>query len=278
MNSKWYLGLLALPFVLIALAAYLIHSPPPEASFEHEDEPALRAAAAPAMTQPTSPPPPTTTRPAPPPLPEAAPVHASVVVTAKPAALVTRAAGGPLRMNASDEVTVNEGSSLRRQWVTVHLPGLPADLRGTVGVETAYRGPARGYAFRADIPIVAAEPLAAVEVRFLAFDVWGEHMVTLVSTEISDIPAAEDAPGGAWTYAARWSVAERDCATLHSTVAYIARVRTRDGRVFEADPAPVIEEAQRLSRKFTPADLEPAPAEDEAPTDDRPRRGLPMAI
>ena len=276
MNSKWYLGLLALPFVLIALAAYLIHSPP-DAPFEHEDDIGSRWATVPPTTQPAAPPL-AATRPAPTPLPEAAPVHASAVVSAERAALVTRAAGGPLRMNASDEVTVNEGSSLRRQWVTVHLPALPADLRGTVGIETAYRGPARGYAFRADIPIVAAEPLAAVEVRFLAFDVWGEHMVTLVSTEISDIPAAEDTPGGVWTYSARWSVAERDCATLHSTVAYIARVRTRDGRVYEADTAPVLEEAKKLSRKFTPADLEPAPADEEEPVDDGPRRGLRMAI
>ena len=43
----------------------------------------------------------------------------------------------------------------------------------------------------------------------------------------------------------------------YASIAYISRVRTKEGRVVEADSGPIVDEAKKFSKKFTSADLEP---------------------
>jgi hypothetical protein len=55
------------------------------------------------------------------------------------------------------------------------------------------------------------------------------------------------------------AVSENEMSEHYASIAYIARVRTADGRVIEADPAAAVAEARKFSKKFTPLDLEPKP-------------------
>lgn len=77
-------------------------------------------------------------------------------------------------------------------------------------------------------------------------------MTTLVGTEVQDMPA------GQTEVKAKWDLLdENDCSVFYATIAYVSRVRTQDGRVFEAGVNPVLDEAKKFSAKFKPEDLEP---------------------
>jgi hypothetical protein len=110
------------------------------------------------------------------------------------------------------------------------------------------------YQYQAQFVIEAKEPVSAIEVRFLMFDVWGQHVRNLLFDEISDIePGKKD-------FTAQWRLySENDCSRQYASIAYVSRVRTKDGRVLEADPTAVVQEAKKFSKKFTAADLEPKP-------------------
>jgi hypothetical protein len=185
---------------------------------------------------------------------------ASTAGMAEDGPTVTRTDGGSIQTVLSAGIVVNEKSSLRREWIAVHDPEFPADLKGTPGVTTAYVRERRGgeYAYQAEWNLTAHEPLAAVQVKFICFDIWGERTKALVSSKIEDIPA------GTRKYSASWSLySEHECAEHYASIAYVARVRTQSGKVFEADVRPIVEEAKRFSAKFTEADLEPAPPKGE---------------
>jgi hypothetical protein len=106
-----------------------------------------------------------------------------------------------------------------------------------------------------------------MQVRFLAFDVWGEHVRTLSLMEVTDVPAnSKKELTGEWPL-----YSENDVEKHYASIAYIARVRLVDGRVMEAPTELVIEEARKFSAKFTEAALEPKlPL---GPTDGRSKSG-----
>jgi hypothetical protein len=179
----------------------------------------------------------------------------SQTAAAKPEVTVTKAPGGLIQTRLSGNIIVNKESTVTREWLALHDPAMPADLIGTPGVTTVFvpdrlRGE---YQYQAKVPLQAKKALAAVEVRFLVFDVWGQHVRTLLADEITDIPA-----GSTKELVPEWRLySESECSKHYASIAYISRIRTADGIVLDADPAPVVREAQKFSKKFTAADLEP---------------------
>ena len=175
----------------------------------------------------------------------------------KVSASFTRGSGGSIQTKLGAGIVLNKESTLEREWLTLHDPALPADLVGTVGVKTVYQPDRlRGeYHYNAEVQVKPREALKAIEVRFLVFDLWGGHVRNLALDEIADMPAGVERPlSGAWRV-----YSENEVSRHYASIAYISRVRTADGRVVEADVAPVIQEAKKFSRKFTAADLEPKP-------------------
>ena len=167
---------------------------------------------------------------------------------------VTRSTERTIQTPLGFGIVLNEKSSLDREWVTVHDPSIPADLVGTTGVDTAYESGRSRADFKctSTFSVEAREALSAVEIRFLTFDVWGQHKRTLVVTEIADLAA------GTHAFEAKWRLfSENEASEYYASIAYISRVRTSDGRVVEADAGKVIEEARKFSAKFTEEDLEP---------------------
>jgi hypothetical protein len=183
---------------------------------------------------------------------------APVFGQAKRAASFTRASGGSIQTKLSGSIIVNKDSSLEREWITLHDPSIPADLEGTVGVTTVYEREAMGrgeYQYKAAVSLIPSEPLAAVEIRFLTFDLWGGHVRNLVMDEVTDMPAGtKRALTGSWRV-----YSENEVSRHYASIAYVSRLRTKDGRVIETDSAPVVQEAKKFSTKFTAADLEPKP-------------------
>lgn len=171
------------------------------------------------------------------------------------AGTVTRAAGGSITTKLGYGFAVAKESSLQREWIVVHQPSLPVSIEGTPGVTTAYVSREYGgdYRYRAKFTLQTREAIQAVQVRFLTFDVWGEHVRVLSYEEVADVKAntKKDVTG-------EWALhSENDVEKHYASIGYIARVRLADGRVVEAPTDLVVEEARKFSEKFTAAELEP---------------------
>jgi hypothetical protein len=166
-----------------------------------------------------------------------------------------RSDGGPVVTNLGYGIKVNSGSSLHREWLTFTDSLLPARFVDSVGVRTVFEsgGYSGDYKYSAVVPIHTSAPLSAVEVRFVLFDLWGDFVKTLSMTEVQDIPADTTI-----TFSAKWALySENEASEHYASLAYIARVRSRDGKIFEARQEPIVAEAQKFSKKFTPEDLDP---------------------
>jgi len=173
-----------------------------------------------------------------------------------PAVVVTRASGGSIRTPLGLGIVLDKDSSLVREWIAIHQAALPVRLLNTPGITTTYENGgqySRGaYEYSAKFSIEVNEPVTAVEIRFLTFDVWGGHSRTLTMTEVRDFAKGTTALQGTWSL-----YSENEASEFYASIAYVARVRTADGRVITADIAPVLEEARKFSAKFSEGDLDP---------------------
>lgn len=163
---------------------------------------------------------------------------------------VTKESGGSIKTDLGYGIVLNKESSLTREWITVHDSSLPADILGTVGVKTIYESGDRyssgRYKYSAEYTITAKEALSAIEVRFLTFDIWGDHSRNLSATDIVDMDA-----GSTKKFNAKWNVySENEVSEYYASIAYIAQVRTKSGRVIKADPKVVLEQARKFSKKL----------------------------
>lgn len=176
-----------------------------------------------------------------------------IVGSASAGQQVTRQPGGSIGTELGYGILLNAGSSLTREWITIHDGSLPADIDGTVGIKTVYDKEKRRYEYTTRYAIKTQEALSAIEVRFLVFDVWGAHIRTLSSTDIVDIAAdAYKRLDATWRL-----YSENEASEYYASIAWIARIRTKDGRVIKTDPEIVLDEAAKFSEQFSEDDLEP---------------------
>jgi hypothetical protein len=160
--------------------------------------------------------------------------------------------GGPVTTSLGYGVTVTKDSSLHRQWFVTNDPSCPASL-AAAGINTAYTS--REYSFTPSGTLTAKEPISAFEVRFMIFDVWGDHMKTLSGTELRDV-----APGSPFQLASTgsWRAWENDVSDYLTSVGFIAHVRTAAGRAWSADSRAVLREVEGVKLRLTQEQLEPA--------------------
>lgn len=163
---------------------------------------------------------------------------------------IERASAGTMQTNLGYGVVLNERSTLPREAITIHDATLPVTLPPTVSVATKYAD--RSYRYSAAFSIIPSDTLTAIEIRILVFDVFGERLRTLSLTEVADM-----LPGTSYRLQPEWNLnSENEASEYYGSIAFVARVRTRAGRVLSADLKPVLAEAQRFNRKFAMGDLE----------------------
>ncbi|MCI0605340.1 hypothetical protein L0156_20340 [bacterium] len=168
---------------------------------------------------------------------------------------VTKADGGSITTKLGHGFAIAKNSALHREWIAIHDPSLPADLDGTPGIKMVYvSSEYRGdYNYKANVTLIPREPLSSIEVRFLTFDVWGDHVRSLVYEEVIDLPA-----GKKHQFEGAWNVfSENEAEKHYASIAYVSRVRLANGKVVEASVSPVVAEARKFTGKFTREDLEP---------------------
>jgi hypothetical protein len=155
----------------------------------------------------------------------------------------------------------NENSALLMEWIVVDDPRLPVGFSEVCGVMPSidarrmldmgggeYLHYTGMLAFQVNLCAVQA-----FEVRLMLFNVWGSHVGTLSASEVRDLQVGsrhkDDYSWQLWSY--------NEGNEHHASIAYVARVRTAEGRVLNADTDFVLREAQRFSEKCTVEDLEP---------------------
>ncbi|MGV8841010.1 MAG: hypothetical protein ACWA6X_11985 [Bauldia sp.] len=165
---------------------------------------------------------------------------------------VLRGDGGSVRTSLGYGIVVNGDSTLRRYWVTINNDGVPATLP-LVGISTYYNDDraSSGYRYTTNLTLSVTEPLAAVQIVFVLFDLWGERVRTLSMIEVTDLVTGDHALTGEWRISS-----ENEVIQYYASIAYVARVRTMDGRVITADPTQVLAEARRLGGTLTAEDVE----------------------
>jgi len=157
--------------------------------------------------------------------------------------------GGSVITTLSRGIQVNDGSSLKRSFVTINDLSAPITLQ-QAGVATVYEG--RAYNFIPKGDMTPREPITAVEVRFVLFDMFGQLMKTVSLTRVRDFGTdSKPLSEGGW-YASEGNV--RELLTVASFVAY---VRTASGKVWRYDAKRVGEELQKLNLRIAAGALEP---------------------
>lgn len=165
---------------------------------------------------------------------------------------VVRGSGGAIQTDLGYGISVNANSSLEREWITVNDSDMPAQFgQHPRGLTTRYNSDDRGYRYHSTFELTFAEPVTAVEVRFITFDIWGNHMRNFSFTEIADYEA------GSYAFKPEWRAgSENEISRYYASIAYVSRVRTATGHVVEASEEPVLMEAAAFSESFTASDLE----------------------
>jgi hypothetical protein len=148
--------------------------------------------------------------------------------------------GGSVATDLGYSIKVNKNSSLHRSWVVLNDPGCPVQLTGS-GIVTAYGG--RDYAYRQVGTFTASEPVAAFEVRYVLFDVFGEHMKTLSAVSVSDAAPGTPLP---LSDVGSWRALENDVSELLTSVAFVAYVRNSEGKVWRYQDKAITNELAKI--------------------------------
>lgn len=181
------------------------------------------------------------------------PTHPIAAVPAIDAqAKTTKVDGGSIQTPLEFGILLNRESTLRREWVAIHDDELPVDLEGTPGVLTAYRRDS--YRYESSVTIKVTEPVVAVEVRFILFDVWGERTRVLSFSDVRDFAVGVHETDVSWDL-----FSEKEASEHYASIAYVATVRTKTGDVYRADSEDVISVAREYMEAFTDDLLEEEP-------------------
>lgn len=138
---------------------------------------------------------------------------------------------------------------LKPEWIVINDPLLPIQLSDSTGVSIGYHD---AMAWSSRYVVKVAEPIKAVETRFVLLDIWGDRIETLADESIVDLPG-----GTSKRFEASWTLPPGATSKHWLSIAYVARVRMRDGRILVARSDLVLEEFRKISAKFLPAQLEP---------------------
>lgn len=170
---------------------------------------------------------------------------------------VSQADGGSVEVKPAGwgKAILNGGSTLNRTWYFAHDDSMPIAITGTPGLklkQNTSSNSVRPFMYETEYEISTNEHVTAVKVRFVTFDVWGNRAEAFVANEITDIiPNVPSKLEGSW-YCDTYS----EASDYFVCFGYVDKVRTKSGKVIEADPEAIVNELQKLAYELTVSDLE----------------------
>lgn len=159
--------------------------------------------------------------------------------------------GGSVVTDLGYNIRLNSESSLHRRWVVVNDPDCPAQLK-VAGINTSYGD--QEYLFTQSGRLSCSEVIVSLELRYVLYDVFGRHLKTLSSVTIRDILPARFIE---LSELGQWRGWENEVSSLHTIVAFVAHVRTAEGRVWRHKERPLSDELARIELTASPDVLNP---------------------
>lgn len=148
--------------------------------------------------------------------------------------------------------TLNEGSTLQREWFVLNDESGPVRIDGKTGIEVVF-DPWRGrFTYRASYTLKAIEPIVAWEIRYVVVDVFGRIVRTYGSTRVTDVSSNFARESVSWVVCGL-----SEASRAYSSVAYVASARLASGKVYEIDRAAAASQIRTVADKVTDALLEP---------------------
>jgi hypothetical protein len=158
--------------------------------------------------------------------------------------------GGSLAVRTANGF-MNQDSSLKRQWCVIDDLNSPASL-DHAGVYSRF-DEKENVQYLQPVGVVSPrQAISAIEVRYVLFDVWGQHLRTVSLTRIVDSSTHLDLRTGM-----NWPALDSEVSQLVTTVAFVARVRTSEGDVWTFDPHRILRPFETLGVKVTAEELVP---------------------
>ena len=121
-------------------------------------------------------------------------------------------------------VKINDGSSLKREQITINDSTCPIQL-SDIGIETYFNS--SKLSFKPNGDFITKEPIVAYEVVHLIYNVFGEHIKSLSNTAITDIDGQSF-----FSKYSSWYASERNVSEYLICVSYVSNVRTKSGKVW----------------------------------------------
>ncbi|GJQ22186.1 MAG: hypothetical protein HBSIN02_25410 [Bacteroidia bacterium] len=159
--------------------------------------------------------------------------------------------GGSVVTELGYGVKVNKNSTLRRSFITFNDPACPVQLN-SAGIKTLYDD--RSYSYKPVGTLNASEQVSAIDVRFLLYDVFGDHIKTLRGTYVGDV-----APNNAFQLKdiGSWRAWENEVSELLTVVSFVAQVRTQSGKLWRYNEKAIGEEMSKVRLKVSSGVLDP---------------------
>jgi len=161
--------------------------------------------------------------------------------------------GGPMATKLK-YVTVNEQSAIKRRLFVLNDATCPVQLVG-LGLKVDRRTEASSDAFFLSGSAEIQDPISAVEIDVVVFDLWGDYQRNLPYLVVAEMPKGTEVPlTESW-----WNTSIPEVMQFMTSVSYVRRVRTPDGRIWKSDERAILEKITSVQLRLSTEELEPLP-------------------
>jgi hypothetical protein len=164
---------------------------------------------------------------------------------------VTNYDGGSVVTELGYGIKVNGQSTLMRSWVVLNDSGCPIQL-GRSGIKTIYGD--REYNYIPEVSISTKEKVAALDIRFLLYDVFGDHIKTILCTQVMDIQSGTT---NELKNIGNWRALENEISGLLTVVSFVAQVRTSSGIAWKFNAKLIDAELSKIKLMESSGFIEP---------------------
>ena len=172
---------------------------------------------------------------------------------------VTKVDGGSVVTVNSSGHGLNADSSLRRSWFVINDPSCSVQLTNA-GIATGLDY--NQYYFSEKGAAKVSNSILAYEIRYMLFDVFGNHLRTLSIMNVKDVSNGTTCgQHGLWK-----PIRSNYAAELLTVVTVVTQVREADGKIWRFNPKSLGEEIARVGLKV-PGEFEPSPSNKEGQDD-----------
>lgn len=160
----------------------------------------------------------------------------------------------PNVLRGSGGANLNKESTLEREWIVVNDDASPAIISKLSGVKTKaeFKRTGMSYIFFTETPIRIIEPISAIQVKYILFNIWHEPIKVLAAIDIRDFEV-----GGA-IVKGKWVTSIMEGEHFYTSISFISKIRTRSGKILVSDINQVMKVAKSLNKDFSEKDLIPS--------------------